>query len=198
MLSHAQSTCNLIRWRALLLLVSVVALMSNAAACIPAIESLGDTDQMPSQVLNRFCHPEAGYDSLLLIRAALDTDDPVFRIIAVRKDGSGSILNVRLYQFNRRGQGLPAVFGQPQAVIDFESKPPVYVAQVKGFRTSISFEGGTFTFDMGGFFNTRIREHLNPGGKIAIDTKPASILLISTSNRQNWRWLTDNGQRMSL
>jgi hypothetical protein len=170
----------------------------GAAGCLPAIDSLSPTDHIPQQVLYRFCNPEIGYDSLLLIQAAIKQDSPIFRVIAVKRGIRHSVQSVRLYQFDQDGNTHPDFFWQPQAVIDFKGNSPRFEAFVKGQRTTVSFERETFEFQIDGPFGIRIKQKLNAKGRITIDQKSTSIIIISTSNRNYWHWILDDGERVRL
>jgi len=177
-------------------LAGVVLSTSGAAACLPSIDALSNSEQIPQQVLDRFCNPEAGYDSLLLIKAAVQRDAPIFRVIAVSRDDRDSVQSVRLYQFDQDGQGHPDFLWQPQAVIDFKGNSRTFEARVKGRKATVSFEEKTFAFDMGGLFGLTITQNLNPVGRITVDRQPASVVLIETANRENWRWVLDSGEQV--
>ena len=155
-----------------LLLGSVVLYTSSAVACTLPTDSLGNAKLFPQQVRERFCNPEAGYISLLLIRAAVNKSTPVFRTIAVRKDGSDQVQSVRLYQFDKDGNDHPDVAGEPQAVIDFNGSSPMFQARVKGKKTTISFAERTFKFNMRGLYRLRIKQDLDAEGRITIGGKP--------------------------
>jgi hypothetical protein len=114
---------------------SIVLYTSSAVACTLPTDSLGNAELFPQRVREQFCNPEAGYTSLLLIQAAINEDTPVFRVIAVRRDGSDHVQNVRLYQFDKDGNDHPDVAGEPQAVIDFKGSSSRFEARVKGRKT---------------------------------------------------------------
>lgn len=182
--------------QALLLLAGTALLTARAFACTPALKSFAGPEAIPAPVVERFCQPETGYDSLLLIRAALDPAEPVYRVIAVKNSGGLAFQGVRLYQFDGNGRALPAFFGQPQAVIDFEGSPPRFKAQIKGLAASASFEKHNFEFAMGGLFGTEITQRLDAEGGLSFGNNSTSILLLRTRDQKNWRWVTDDGQRV--
>jgi hypothetical protein len=175
-------------------LSSIALYASTAVACALPVESFDNAEPFPQRVRERFCNPEAGYTSLLMIQAAVSGDSPVFRVIAVRRDGSDHVERLRLYQFDKEGNDHPEVGGEPQAVIEFKGSSPKFEARVKGLRTTISFVEHIFEFDMHGIFGLRIKQHLNSEGRITIGGRPASVLLISTTNKDHWRWVLDDGE----
>lgn len=138
-------------------LSSLTLYASTAIACVLPVESFGNAEPFPQRVREQFCNPEAGYTSLLLIRAAISEDSPVFRIIAVRRNGSDHVERLKLYQFDKDGKEHLDVAGEPQAVIDFKRSSPRFEARVKGLRTTISFEEHIFEFKMHGIFGKKIR-----------------------------------------
>lgn len=178
----------------LMLMCSIVPCASFAASCTLPSDYLAYSQQIPERVSQQFCHPDPGYDPLLLIRAAIKVDAPVFRIIAVKREESGKVLGVRLYQFNKDGNNHEAVKGQPQAVIDFQKKLHGFEAWVKGRKTTISCYEHMFRFKMHGIFGLTINRPLNPEGRVTADGKPTTILLINTSNKDHWRWVLDDGE----
>lgn len=111
---------------------SLVLCTSCAAACIFSVDSLEEAEQVPQQVLDRFCNPEPEYDPLLLIQAAIDKGSPVPRAISARRDVMGPVQNVRLYQFDKDGDPHPNFLWQSQAVIGLEGISPWFEARVKG------------------------------------------------------------------
>lgn len=181
------------RWF-LFFLSSIALYASTTVGCPLPVESFGNAEPFPQRVREQFCNPEAGYSSLLLIQAAISKDSPVFRIIAVGRDGSDQVERLRLYQFDKDGNEHLDVAGEPQAVIDFKGSSPKFEARVKGLRTTISLAEHIFDFNMHGIFGLRIKEHLNSEGRITIGGRPASVLLIRTSNNANWRWVLDDGE----
>jgi len=186
----------LTRTRFVSFLASALVCTSSATACIPSIEYLENAEQVPHQVLERFCLPEPGYDSFLLMQTAINKDSPVFRVIAVRRDATEAVRNVRLYQFDQDGRGHPKFLWQSQAVIDFKGNPSSFTARVKGRGATVSFNNQAFEFDMGGPFGLRIKQDLDATGRITIDQKTASVLLLKTSNRDHWRWVLDSGEQV--
>jgi len=168
---------------------------SAAIACNLPFDSLSPEEKIPQEALDRFCIPEEGYTSLLLIQAAINEDSPVFRIIAVKRDDLHLVQGVKLYQFDKDGNAHPDFWGQPQAVIAFERNSPQFEAQVKGKRATVSFGEQTFEFDMGGIFGVRVTQNLNSAGRLTVDQKPTSILLVNTLNRDRWRWIFDDGEQ---
>jgi hypothetical protein len=175
-------------------LFSIALYASTAVACALPVESFDNAEPFPQRVRERFCNPGVGYASLLMIQAAVSGDSPVFRVIAVKRDDSGYVERLRLYQFDKEGNDHPDVAGEPQAVIDFKGNSPKFEARVKGLRTTISFVEHIFEFDMHGIFGLRIKQHLNSEGRITIGGRPASVLLISTTNKDHWRWVLDDGE----
>lgn len=170
----------------------------SSFACTLPTGTLGNAELFPHRVRERYCNPEAGYTSLLLIKAAIDGSTPVFRIIAVRRDESGNVQSVRLYQFDKNGNDLIDAVREPQAVIDFKGSSPRFEGRVKGRKVIISFVEHTFGFDMRGIFGLRINQQLNAEGRITIGGKPTSVLLISTLNKHHWNWVLDDGLRTSF
>ena len=79
---------------------------TSAAACNLPIAYLEDEKQFPEPVLERFCNPEEGYDSLLLMQVAIDEDTPVLRVIAVKRNDSKPVQGVRLYQYDKEGNAI--------------------------------------------------------------------------------------------
>ncbi|PLY06884.1 MAG: hypothetical protein C0622_00295 [Desulfuromonas sp.] len=172
--------------------------VTNTGACDLPTDNGAGVRLFPPLVRERFCQPEEGYASLLLIRAAVNEDRPVYRVIAVEDDDAESVRSVRLYQFDAAGNEHPEVGGEPQAVIDFAGTSPRFEARVKGRRTTISFAQSKFEFSIYGLFGLKISQALNERRDITVGGSTARVLLMTTSDRDHWRWVLENGEQVAF
>lgn len=184
------------RWGQWILCLLVFSTSCVIAGELPA--GLRDhAELIPERVQQRFHHPDEGFHSLLLIRTAINEGAPVFRIIAIRKDNADVVQSVRLFQFDQHGNDHAEFSGEKQAVIEFQSDD-VFEARVKGKRTTVSFAGQSFEFVMHGIFGLRIKQPVDAEGKITVEGKPAGVLLIRTSDKDEWQWVCDDGTRLAF
>jgi len=173
-----------------------VAFFASSGIACDLPEDLRDNPAMlPGRVQQRFCQPPEGFHSLLLIRTAINEDAPVYRIIAIRKNSSDVVADVRLFQFDQHGNDHPEVSGENQAVIDFEVGK-VFKAQVKGKKTTVSFVDQSFEFTIHGVFGLRIRQPVNAEGNITAAGKATNVLLIRTSDKDEWQWICHDSERV--
>jgi len=173
--------------------------ITAATACDLPADLRDDATLFPKRVQQRFCHPDEGFRSLLLIRTAINENAPVFRIIAVKSDNATGVQNVRLFQFDQRGDDHPEDSGEQQAVIEFKSvEQNSFEARVKGKKSTVSFTGPSFEFVMHGIFGLRIKQPLDASGRITVDGSPTSVLLIRSSDKDKWQWVGNDGKRLTF
>jgi len=177
-----------------LLIISVSWALSFSFACDLPADLRDNRELLPERVQHRFCHPDEGFRSLLLIRTAVNKDAPVYRIIAVKHGHEGTAHAVRLFQFDRHGNDHQPVSGENQAVIDFH-RDGIFEARVKGKKTTVSFAERSFEFVMHGLFGLRINQPLDATGMITAAGKPTNVLLIQTPDKDEWQWVFMDGKR---
>lgn len=168
----------------------------NCFSCNLPADYLNDTKLLPERVVDRFCYPDEGYESLLLIRAAVSEDSPVFRIVSAKRIGLQYPQEVRLYQFDRDGNDHPPVGGEVQNVIDFQGNSDHFEERVKKKKTTISFSDQNFKFQIHGLFGLTIEQPLDSDCRIIVNGTRASILLIRSPRKSNWEWVLENGEKV--
>lgn len=169
---------------------------SRANTCPLPIEQLDPLIIFPKQVRQKYCNPDTGYNSLLLIEAAINEDEPVYRIITVQQVGADTPKSVKLYQFDKAGNDHTEVKGETQAIIDFQKNDLKFDARVKGRKTTLTFAEGQFKFNMGGLFGLKIDRPYDSNGRILVNDQPVSALLIRSTRKSHWNWVSDNGELM--
>lgn len=83
----------------LMLVMMRVTLIQAQTYNLPQHATNLDIPVIPPSVIDTYCNPTAPFEHLLLIRAAIRVDKPVYRIVAIKREQYQKVTAVKLFQF---------------------------------------------------------------------------------------------------